>query len=73
MRHCSSHGDAEFRGVRDQHWTIELECEVDSSDESILPALGADFTYGGKTYMTQSARMTVSDTSTVRLSGRTIA
>ena len=35
--------------------------------------LGADFTYGGKTYMTQSGRMTVADTSTVRLSGRTIA
>ena len=66
-------GDAEFRGVRDSHWAIELECTVDSSDESILPALGDDFIYGGKTYMTQSARMTVSDTSTVRLSGRTIA
>ncbi len=69
----NSRGDVGFHGVRDEHWIIDLECTVDSSDESILPPLGSFFSYGGRNYLTQTASMTVADSSSVHLSGRTVS
>ena len=67
-------GSAQWLGTRDKHWKIELDCTVTTQSEDDLPELGAAFTYGGRTYKVDSAEMTADaeDTSTVRLSGRTM-
>ncbi len=67
-------GDTKYAGTRDRHWTIDLTCTVTTQSEDDLPALGETFAYGGRTYRTDSALMTsdAEDTSTVRLTGRTL-
>ena len=67
-------GSAQWLGTRDKHWKIELECTVTTQSEDDLPELGATFEFGGRTYFVDEAEMTADaeDTSTVRLSGRTM-
>ena len=67
-------GDARYMGVRDRHWKIDLTCTVTTQSEDDLPEIGAEFTYGGRTYRVETAEMTADaeDTATVRLAGRTM-
>lgn len=67
-------GNVRYVGTRDRHWAVDLECTVTTQSEDDLPEIGANFTYGNRTYCVNSAQMTVEaeDTATVRLTGRTV-
>ena len=67
-------GDAKRLGTRDSHWRIDLTCTVTTQSEDDLPDIGDPFEFGGRTYYVDTAEMTADaeDTSTVRLTGRTM-
>ena len=67
-------GDAKRLGTRDRHWKIDLSCTAATQSEDDLPDIGAPFEFGGRTYYVDTAEMTADaeDTSTVRLTGRTM-
>lgn len=67
-------GDTRFVATRDRHWTIDLTCTCTTQSEDDLPDVGATFEFGGRTYYVNTAEMTsdAEDTSTVRLTGRTV-
>lgn len=69
------HGNARFVGTRDRHWKANVTCTVPATlTEEDLPELGTPFAYAGKTFITETAEMVSAgeDTSTVRLTGRTL-
>lgn len=68
-------GSARFVGTRDRHWKANVTCTVPAGlTEDDLPEIGAPFDFAGMTFITEAAEMVSAgeDTSTVRLTGRTI-
>ena len=68
-------GNARFVGTRDRHWKANVTCTVPAGlTEDDLPEIGAPFAYAGMNFITETAEMVSAgeDTSTVRLTGRTL-
>ena len=68
-------GNTRLVGTRDRHWKATIVCSVPASvTEDDLPELGEAFAFSGLNFVTDTAEMVSAgeDTSTVRLSGRTL-
>lgn len=66
-------GDARYVGTRDRHWRVDLTALAAVADPDLLPDFGERFSYGGRSYVTESAVLALEgeDVGFVKLSGRT--
>lgn len=70
----SRKGDAKYVGTRDRHWKISVSALAAVSDPDALPDFGETFSYGGRSYVTESASLKLEgeNVATIRLTGRTV-